>query len=138
MGKSRLLLELGKTTVSVYYTTRDPHESGYPSGDKMPVRKECSNIQNRERIRVWTAVVSELALLFWNMQQLLYRTIKETLPNGQKRSPSERDMPLCIPKLGVNIYIWRPIVGRVYTCTSLTSIEFSGQCRDFHKRTIDQ
>ena len=33
-GKSRLLSEFGKTTLSVYYTIRESDETGYPPGDE--------------------------------------------------------------------------------------------------------
>jgi hypothetical protein len=33
MGKSRLLSEFGKSTLSVFYTFRNPNETGYPPGD---------------------------------------------------------------------------------------------------------
>lgn len=67
MGKSRLLSELGKTTVSVYYTTRDPHETGYPPGDKM-IRdfffqhgdnKQAREISNVLAISLLTATFKE-------------------------------------------------------------------------------
>jgi hypothetical protein len=48
MGKSRLLSEFDKTTLSVYYTTRKPDETGYPPGDKS-IRKLLSEQKDDEK-----------------------------------------------------------------------------------------
>jgi hypothetical protein len=58
MGKSRLLSEFGKTTLSVYYTIRKPDETGYPPGDKS-IRKLLSEQKDDEKSN--SLVISFLA-----------------------------------------------------------------------------
>ena len=61
MGKSRLLSEFGKTTLSVYYTIRKPDETGYPPGDKS-IRKLLSEQKDDEKSNL--LAISFLAATF--------------------------------------------------------------------------
>ena len=61
MGKSRLLSEFGKTTLSVYYTTRKPDETGYPPGDTS-IRKLLSEQKDGKKSNL--LAISFLAATF--------------------------------------------------------------------------
>jgi hypothetical protein len=61
MGESRLLTEFGKTTLSVYYTTRKSDETGYPPGDKS-IRKLLSEQKDDEKSNL--LAISFLAATF--------------------------------------------------------------------------